>query len=174
MIGSLQLQYNRGRQAVITTELIDIITVRLLLDLVDYANHTGCLGFVSGSRCRRDITRKGMQYLALRVPCGASARLVQHSWWIESVPVRVERAKTECHGCIGEGQLLTIRLLTFDPRPSYSAASSSASTRSCNSRQTSKCAVHQPHSTSQDRSNSHSDDAKVHTTPVAPHNAVQT
>lgn len=26
MIGSLQLQYNRGRQAVITTELIDIIT----------------------------------------------------------------------------------------------------------------------------------------------------
>jgi F-type H+-transporting ATPase subunit gamma len=27
MIGSLQLQYNRGRQAVITTELIDIITV---------------------------------------------------------------------------------------------------------------------------------------------------
>ena len=29
MIGSLQLQYNRGRQAVITTELIDIITVRL-------------------------------------------------------------------------------------------------------------------------------------------------
>ena len=28
MIGSLQLQYNRGRQAVITNELIDIITVR--------------------------------------------------------------------------------------------------------------------------------------------------
>ena len=27
MIGSLQLQYNRGRQAVITNELIDIITV---------------------------------------------------------------------------------------------------------------------------------------------------
>jgi F-type H+-transporting ATPase subunit gamma len=26
MIGSLQLQYNRGRQAVITNELIDIIT----------------------------------------------------------------------------------------------------------------------------------------------------
>jgi hypothetical protein len=66
MIGSLQLQYNRGRQAVITTELIDIITVRLLLDLLDCANHSGCLGFVSGSRCRRDITRKGMQYLALR------------------------------------------------------------------------------------------------------------
>lgn len=28
MMGSLQLQYNRGRQAVITNELIDIITVR--------------------------------------------------------------------------------------------------------------------------------------------------
>ena len=27
MIGSLQMQYNRGRQAVITNELIDIITV---------------------------------------------------------------------------------------------------------------------------------------------------
>lgn len=27
-MGSLQLQYNRGRQAVITNELIDIITVR--------------------------------------------------------------------------------------------------------------------------------------------------
>jgi F0F1-type ATP synthase gamma subunit len=27
MMGSLQLQYNRGRQAVITNELIDIITV---------------------------------------------------------------------------------------------------------------------------------------------------
>jgi F-type H+-transporting ATPase subunit gamma len=30
MINSLQLQYNRGRQAVITTELIDIITVSQL------------------------------------------------------------------------------------------------------------------------------------------------
>lgn len=30
MIGSLQLQYNRGRQAVITNELIDIITVSRL------------------------------------------------------------------------------------------------------------------------------------------------
>lgn len=30
MIGSLQLQYNRGRQAVITNELIDIITVNPL------------------------------------------------------------------------------------------------------------------------------------------------
>lgn len=69
MIGSLQLQYNRGRQAVITTELIDIITVCLLLFHLSCTNLAGCLGFVSGSRCRRDITRKGMQYLALRCVC---------------------------------------------------------------------------------------------------------
>jgi len=93
MIGSLQLQYNRGRQAVITTELIDIITVCLLLHLLDCANLSGCLGFVSGSRCRRDITRKGMQYLALRLACGASTRPGQHSWWIDSVTVRVVQAE---------------------------------------------------------------------------------
>jgi hypothetical protein len=103
MIGSLQLQYNRGRQAVITTELIDIITVCLLLELLDYANQSGCLGFVSGSRCRRDITRKGMQYLALRKSFRASVWSLQHSWWIESMTVRVERAETECNGCKGEG-----------------------------------------------------------------------
>lgn len=33
MIGSLQLQYNRGRQAVITNELIDIITVSYIASL---------------------------------------------------------------------------------------------------------------------------------------------
>jgi hypothetical protein len=64
MIGSLQLQYNRGRQAVITTELIDIITVCHSVQLRRAALiYPGCLGFVSGYRCRRDITRKGMQYL---------------------------------------------------------------------------------------------------------------
>lgn len=34
MMGSLQLQYNRGRQAVITNELIDIITVRRRFHLI--------------------------------------------------------------------------------------------------------------------------------------------
>ena len=51
MIGSLQLKYNRGRQAVITNELIDIITVSLLapLNLVGGCvelTWLGCFGLV--------------------------------------------------------------------------------------------------------------------------------
>ena len=41
--------------------------------------------------------------------------------------------------------LLTARLLNPVPRPNYPAASSSASTRSCSFRQTSTCAIRQPH-----------------------------
>ena len=49
MMGSLQLQYNRGRQAVITNELIDIITVSHAKSLLDEdADAPGCLGLVSG------------------------------------------------------------------------------------------------------------------------------
>jgi hypothetical protein len=81
MIGSLQLQYNRGRQAVITTELIDIITVCPKPLLRSCADRPGCLGFVSGSRCRRDITRKGMQYLAYVVPF--TMRMTGECvWWL--------------------------------------------------------------------------------------------
>ena len=51
MIGSLQLQYNRGRQAVITNELIDIITVSGWLGVIcgrwNSADGPGCFGFVN-------------------------------------------------------------------------------------------------------------------------------
>lgn len=54
MIQSLQLQYNRGRQAVITTELIDIITVSHRFNVCGelLLMRIGCLGIVSGCRCR--------------------------------------------------------------------------------------------------------------------------
>ena len=53
MIGTLQMQYNRGRQAVITNELIDIITVRLPFPLAICAadSFIGCIGTVR--TCRR-------------------------------------------------------------------------------------------------------------------------
>lgn len=73
MIGSLQLQYNRGRQAVITNELIEIITVSGSAIAIAVAGSAagmslifaGCLGFVSGCRCRLIKSNKnGMQRMA--------------------------------------------------------------------------------------------------------------
>ena len=119
MIGSLQLQYNRGRQAVITTELIDIITVRLPLVLPTCADHPGCFGFVSGSRCRRDITRKGMQYLAYEISQAGDLSSSRIAWTLTS---------------------LSTRLLSPDLRPSYSDSSSYATIRFYNYRRTSMCA----------------------------------
>jgi ATP synthase len=55
MIGSLQMQYNRGRQAAITNELVDIITGKYFFTLVRIAVGTVTHAFQVQALCNWQV-----------------------------------------------------------------------------------------------------------------------
>lgn len=78
MIGSLQLQYNRGRQAVITNELIDIITVSCSPCFMIYAELTVSRVLRPCNRIR--WVRLGIHKYSQRLGLGKQQNRMQHVW----------------------------------------------------------------------------------------------
>ena len=61
MIGSLQMKYNRGRQAAITNELVDIITGKFLRLFSISLHSNPFLSFSFFYRCQCSLTHSSVQ-----------------------------------------------------------------------------------------------------------------